>query len=76
MTRSLPLAEYVPQCGGKRNFLVKQGQANQCRTPGVKFWAKTVVFWANTVFFCCKYSAILGKYSGILGIQWYFGQIQ
>ena len=21
----------------------KQGQGNQCRTPGVKFWAKTVV---------------------------------
>jgi hypothetical protein len=30
---------------------MKQGQGNQCRTPGVKFWAKTVVFWANRVFF-------------------------
>ena len=29
----------------------KQGQGNQCRTPGVKFWVKTVAFWANTVFF-------------------------
>ena len=29
----------------------QQGQGNQSRTPGVKFWAKTVVFWANTVFF-------------------------
>ena len=29
---------------------IKQGQGNQCRTPGVKFWANTVVFWANTFF--------------------------
>ena len=33
------------------NIISKQGQGNQCQTPGVKFWEKTVVFWANTVFF-------------------------
>ena len=69
----------------------KQGQGNQCRTPGVKFWANTVVFLGKYSFIFGKYSGILGIYSGILGkyngilgkdsgiwgqIQWYFGQIR
>ena len=56
-------SQYIPRIR-KRNgkYMSKQGQGNQCRTPGFKFWANTVVFLANTVFFW--------------QIQWYFGQIQ
>ena len=47
LPKTIVITSHNPTYESKR----KQGQGNQCRTPGVKFWAKTVVFWANTVFF-------------------------
>ena len=41
----------VSVIGRDKGYMVKQGKGNQCRTPGVKFLANTVLFWANTFFF-------------------------
>ena len=83
LTIPIPIRTEVGSANLSYSYLWgKQGQGNQCRTPGVKFWANTVVFWAYTVFFLANTvvfwvnTVVFWVNTGVFGqIHGYFGQI-